>query len=58
MVQYGGDAAAGIIADTISVENLVPGRGFRLWIRDRDSAPKESPATGSNMFKNALERYG
>lgn len=58
VVQYAGDAAAGIIAGTISVENLVPGRGFRLWIRDRDSSPKEPPATSSNMFKAALERYG
>ena len=58
VIQYAGDAAAGIIDGTISVENLVPGRGFRLWIRDRDSSPKESPAPRSDMFKDALDRHG
>ncbi len=58
IVQYGGDAAAGIIDSTISVENLVPGKGFRLWIRDRDSSPQENPATNSTKFKNALEKNG
>jgi len=58
VVQYGGDAAAGINDGTISVENLVPGRGFRLWIRDRDSSPNKSPSPKSKKFKAALERYG
>lgn len=58
VVQYGGDAAAGITDGTISVQNLVPGKGFRLWIRDRDSSSKESPAPGSTKFKNALEKNG
>lgn len=58
IVQYGGDAAAGIIDSTISVENLVPGSGFRLWIRDRDSSPKENAATTTTKFKNALEKSG
>jgi len=56
VVQYAGDAAAGIIAGTISVENLVPGSGFRLWVRDRDSSPKKKPAAASTKFKNALEK--
>lgn len=58
IVQYAGDAALGIISGRISVENLVPGRGSRLWIRDRDSSPNKLPATNSTKFKNALERYG
>ena len=58
IVQYAGNAAAGIIAGTISVENLIPGRGFRLWIRDRDSSPEKPPAPNSTKFKNALERNG
>jgi hypothetical protein len=40
------------------VENIVPGRGFRLWIRDRDSSPKNHPATISTKFKNALKKNG
>lgn len=58
IVQYAGDAAGGIIDGTISVENIVPGSSHRLWIRDRDSSPKERPATNSTKFKNALEKYG
>lgn len=58
VVQYAGDAAAGIVAGTISVGNLVPGRCFRLWIRDRDSSPNSPPSTNSTKFKNALERNG
>lgn len=58
IIQYAGDAAGGIIDGTISVKNIVPGSSHRLWIRDRDSSPKEKPATNSTRFKNALEKYG
>jgi len=56
VVQYGGGAADGIIDGTINVGNIVSGNSFRLWIRDRDSAPQEPPAPESAKFKNALER--
>lgn len=58
IIQYGGSAAEGIIDGTISIENLVPGNGFRLWIRDRDASPTENPAPNATKFKNALEKYG
>lgn len=58
VVQYGGGAAEGIINGTISVENIVSGIGFHLWIRDRDSSPNDKPATNSTKFRNALEKHG
>lgn len=57
VVQYGGDAALGIIHNRIKVKNIVSGSSHRLWIRDRDTAPEESPETNSTKFKNALNKY-
>jgi predicted ATPase len=56
VVQYGGDAAGGIIGGKIGVKNLVPGCGHRLWIRDRDASQGSEPSEGATRFKNALER--
>lgn len=58
VIQYGGDAALGIIHDRIKVKNIVSGSSFRLWIRDRHNAPKEPPETNSTKFKNILKRNG
>jgi len=56
VVQYGGDAALGIIGGRIKVGNIVSGSSHRLWIRDRHTAPEESPDANSTKFKNALKR--
>lgn len=56
VVQYGGDAALGIIRRRINVSNIVPGKTFRLWIRDRDARPSANPSSNSTRFLNALER--
>ena len=58
VVQYGGDAASGIIDGKINVGNIVSGSSPRLWVRDRDSSPKKKPAPNSTKFKNALEKNG
>lgn len=57
VVQYGGDAALGIISGKINVSNIVPGKTYRLWIRDRDSRPSAKPSRNSTKFSNALTRY-
>lgn len=57
VVQYGGDAALGIISDKINVSNIVPGKTYRLWIRDRDARPDEKPDANSTKFLNALKKY-
>jgi len=57
VVQYGGDAALGIISDKINVLNIVPGKTYRLWIRDRDARPDEKPDANSTKFLNALKKY-
>ena len=59
VVQYGGDAAAGIIKGKVNVSNIVPGHTYRLWIRDRDAPLNdEQPSPNSTKFRNALERGG
>lgn len=57
VVQYGGDAALGIISGKINVSNIVPGKTYRLWIRDRDARPDEKPDANSTKFLNALKKY-
>ena len=54
VVQYAGGAAEGIISGKIGVGNLVPGAGYRLWIRDRDASPESEPAEEATRFRNAL----
>lgn len=56
ILQYGGDAAAGIINNSIDVSNIVPAQKFTYWIRDRDSKPTDRPSKTSTKFKNALEK--
>ena len=58
VVQYGGDAASGIIDGKINVGNIVSGSSPRLWVRDRDSSPKKRPAPNATKFKNALKKTG
>ena len=58
VVQFGGDAANGIIGGTINVPNIVPGHTYRLWIRDRDAPPDNKPSRNNIKFKNALEKGG
>ncbi|MFX0210180.1 MAG: ATP-dependent endonuclease [Candidatus Hodarchaeota archaeon] len=56
IVQYAGDAASGIIKGTINISNIVPGKTYRLWIRDRDARPSANPSSNSTKFFNALKR--
>jgi len=56
IVQYAGDAAAGIINRTINISNIVPGKTHRIWIRDRDARPSAKPSKNSTKFFNALKR--
>ena len=55
ILQYGGDAAGGIINGSIDVSNIVPAQEYTYWLRDRDSMPEADPSTNSTKFKNALE---
>lgn len=57
IVQYAGGAAEGIINGSINVKNIVPGTTYRLWIRDRDSAPTDEPSKNSTKFCNSLKRH-
>lgn len=36
ILQYGGDAAGGIINGSIDVSNIVPAQNYTYWLRDRD----------------------
>lgn len=58
IVQYGGGAAEGIINGAIDVSNIMPGKTYRLWIRDRDAPPNEVPHENATKFCNALEKHG
>lgn len=58
VIQYGGDAAAGIVLGSIEVTNITPTQKYTFWIRDRDAKPSEEPATTSTKFKNALASAG
>jgi predicted ATPase len=58
VIQYGGDAAAGIVSGSIDVTNITPTQKYTFWVRDRDAKPDEAPATGSVKFKNALTSAG
>jgi len=57
VVQYAGGAADGIIKGTINISNIVPGKTYRLWIRDRDARPTARPSRSSMKFSNALKRH-
>ncbi len=57
VVQYAGSAADGIIKGTINISNIVPGKTYRLWIRDRDARPTAKPSRNSMKFSNALNRH-
>lgn len=54
VLQYGGDAAAGIVSGSINVSNIVPAQGHVFWIRDRDARPADEPSSNSTKFANAL----
>lgn len=58
VVQYGGDAAAGIVKGDIRIQNLVPVQNYVYWIHDRDSRPDEPPAENATRFINAVCKHG
>jgi predicted ATPase len=58
IIQYGGDAAAGIISGTIDISNIVSSQEYLLWMRDRDARPVDVPSSASTRFKNAIQENG
>ncbi len=57
VVQYAGDAAAGINDGTINIKNIVSGKTHRLWIMDRDEPPDKEPSAKKTKFLNTLEKH-
>jgi len=58
VVQFAGDAAAGIVSGTLDVGNITPIRGYVLWIRDRDAPPDAPPSSQATKFSNSLAKAG
>jgi len=58
VVQYGGDAALGIIDGRIKVANIGSAQGYCLWTRDKDSEVGAPPSPASTKFAEALEEAG
>ena len=58
VVQYGGDAALGIIGGRIKVANIGSAQGYCLWTRDKDSEVGAPPSSDSTKFAEALEQAG
>ncbi|MDP1817756.1 MAG: AAA family ATPase [Leadbetterella sp.] len=58
IIQYGGDAAAGIVSGSISISNIVSSQKYLFWLRDRDAKPQEKPALSSTKFKNKIVQDG
>lgn len=56
ILQYGGDAAAGIYNGSIKISNIVPAQKYIFWIHDRDKKPSEDPSPNAKKFKNCIEK--
>lgn len=58
VVQYAGDAAAGIESGDLSVANVAGAQPFVYWIRDREARPTDPPSPQALSFVNALNAAG
>lgn len=58
IIQYGGDAAAGIVSGSINISNIVPSQKYLLWLRDRDARPGDNPSPSSTRFRNKIIHDG
>lgn len=56
ILQYGGDATAGIYNESIKISNIVPAQKYIFWIHDRDAKPSEKPASNTTKFKKSIEK--
>lgn len=55
ILQYGGNAALGIIFGSIDVSNITPAQKYTFWIRDRDAPENNQPSENSRKFVKALQ---
>lgn len=58
VIQFGGSGADGVISGTISISNIASAQGHVLWIRDKDSAVEEPPASNIEAFAEAIRSAG
>jgi AAA15 family ATPase/GTPase len=58
VVQYAGDAAAGIKSGDLSIANIAGAQPCVHWIRDREARPFDPPSPQASSFVDALRAAG